>query len=164
MPSGLPPNYTLGRNLTGVSVAGVVNNGDGTYTVSTIDYSDLHLGYSLDGFRINPMNESEDITPVDVKQRNNVTVTSDFRVEVSEIRQTNYNSILMEIWNSFDYVRFQRNYSQNAGGVYEPNTFIVIARVAEPTETAARGKTVISMSCDSCGLPPYYGPLSEAPF
>jgi len=164
----LPP-YLLGRHLVGVTVAGVTINADGTFTVSTVDTANLgnygpNPGRVLEGFRINPVSEAEDITPIDVRARNNVTVADDFKIEATEMQAQNALSVLWAIKAGYDYARFQRNYARNVGGTATTTALAVIGRVGELTETPARGKTLVSLTLDSAGLAPYYGPVTGLPF
>ena len=161
MPINTYPPFLIGRYITSVAVAGVVPNGDGTFTVSVATAGDLHTGQALDGFTFNPRNQGEDITPIDYAQANNVTTLRDFNVTVSELRQFNTTSLLTAIWNGFDYFRLQRNFSTSGGGT---NTFAVIARVGDLRETPSRGAARVELTGDSAGIAPYWGPVASLPF
>lgn len=134
------PAWLTGAGVTSIVIIPLTVNPDGSFT----DGTSQSLTGRLDEILLEQENDLVDVTPMDVRQKNEVIVESGTNLVLIEILAAVGGCILSAVGNSSDYV--QAGFAR--GGHSYSGTFVIKSY----KETIHKGKSVGVLTLAPCGI------------
>ena len=151
----LPP-YLKGKNISVETVITQTASAAGVLTAAT-NYNLKSLGI-IDTWEFTGNAPGVDIHPTDALVANYVLAgVDDFELKVGEIQRANAPSVLVQVWNSSNFIRFECDVVDDTGTAVATFACMVTRAGGSISYGVVEDKNGVMLTLKPCGVLPYYG-------